>query len=157
MSEESKISTEVVNEANSQANEASLPDPEMIRRMASLLSNAVSSAKTANDATTPTQENKDVASAPKGDLLSALLSDPSLLQRLPQIIAVMKPLLAESTPPPAPDAAPTALIQSEKVSGNSNRDRLLLSLKPFLSPSRCEAIDTMLRLARLGEVFGQFK
>ena len=33
------------------------------------------------------------------------------------------------------------------------REALLLSLKPYLSPTRCEAIDYMVRLGALSEIF----
>jgi hypothetical protein len=34
----------------------------------------------------------------------------------------------------------------------AEREALLCALKPFLSPSRREAVDTVLRVARLGEL-----
>jgi len=32
------------------------------------------------------------------------------------------------------------------------REHLLLSLKPYLSPTRCEAVDYLVRIARLGDI-----
>jgi len=32
------------------------------------------------------------------------------------------------------------------------RESFLLSLKPYLSPSRCEAVDYLVRIARLGDI-----
>ena len=32
-----------------------------------------------------------------------------------------------------------------------NRESFLLSLKPYLSPTRCEAVDYLVRIARLGD------
>ena len=32
------------------------------------------------------------------------------------------------------------------------REHLLLSLKPYLSPARCEAVDYLVRVARLGDI-----
>ena len=37
------------------------------------------------------------------------------------------------------------------------RDGLLLALRPFLSPERREALDTLLRIARLGSVLRQIR
>ncbi len=33
------------------------------------------------------------------------------------------------------------------------RETFLLSLKPYLSPSRCEAVDYLVRIGRLGDAF----
>ena len=79
-----------------------------------------------------------------------MLGDPALLEKLPQIMATVKPLLATlPTTPPAQAAEPKSLPAC--------RDHLLLSLKPFLSPTRRDAVDTILRIARLGEILGQLK
>lgn len=32
------------------------------------------------------------------------------------------------------------------------RENFLLSLKPYLSPARCEAVDYLVRIARLGDI-----
>ena len=90
------------------------------------------------------------ADASPTDGLGALLSDPALLEKLPQMIAVMKPLLG-ALPQKAQEIPPNT------DSPQCARDTLLLSLKPFLSPRRCEAIDTMLRINRLGSVLGNLK
>ena len=39
----------------------------------------------------------------------------------------------------------------------SVREKFLLSLKPYLSPSRCEAIDYLVRIARLGDILHSLK
>ena len=134
--------------------ESPMLDPELIRRIASMLAGASATADTTAGKDTVQENSKAEASNAAGDVLSTFLSDPALLQRLPQILSMMKPLLGSipSGSPPTNASAPTA-----KGTTDNNRDRLLLSLKPFLSPTRCEAIDTMLRIARLGELFGQLK
>ena len=128
-----------------------LSNPDLIRRVGALIGGM-------GETEAPKKEEKNDAEAvsvgsvlPSEDALSALLSDPTFLQKLPQMIAVMKPLLGASTPHgdehhPLP----------QRASDNS-RDQLLLALKPFLSQRRCEAIDSMIRIARLGALFGQFK
>lgn len=35
---------------------------------------------------------------------------------------------------------------------HGERERLLLAMKPFLSPARCEAIDYLLRISHVSEV-----
>ena len=89
--------------------------------------------------------------APSMDLLGSLLSNPALLEKLPQMLAVMKPLL--SAPPPPKKEEPHA--HSGSVS--ECRDRLLLALKPFLTPARREAVDSILRISHLGSIFTQLK
>ena len=72
-----------------------------------------------------------------------------MLERLPQIIAVMKPLLAAQAPP-----KPSA---HESRSPEACRNNLLLALKPFLCAERCDAIDSIIRISQLGAVFSQLK
>jgi hypothetical protein len=145
-----------------------LSDPEALRRMASVLGTVLSAPQTG---TTTQQNTKDSAhvsadradraadagseppaSAPTSaavgatDGLSALLSNPAMLEQLPKILAVMKPMLA------APAAKPPASVSQKP---EECRNNLLLALKPFLSPARCEAIDSIIRISHLGSVFSQ--
>ena len=76
-----------------------------------------------------------------------MLSNPEMMEKLPSIMAALGPMLASR--PSNPTAPP------QKPGPSNDRDRLLLSLKPFLSPARCEAIDTMIRIAGLGQVLQQ--
>lgn len=152
MNEESKDTAEVTGETGSTITENPLLNPEMIRRVAAMLTstqNAARESETNAEERSPQEKN-----ASAEDALAAFLSDPTLLQRLPQIISVIKPLLGATFSAPDHPSAPSHTTKS-KV--EANRDQLLLSLKPFLSSARCEAIDTMLRIAHLGELFGQFR
>ena len=151
MNEETKSNLESANLPPPAASEAPMISPELIRRVASMLSTGGGA-----DAPPSSSGTASAASAERSDgndALSSLLSDPALLQRLPQILAVMKPLL--NSAPLSHDAQKAS--PPKKGAPDNHRDRLLLSLKPFLSPSRCQAIDTMLRIAQLGELFGQIK
>ena len=142
---------------------ALLSNPEWMGRMQNLLSSALSAAEkkpSGSDEGIPTppptesQEPSAPASNPMGnDGLAKLLSDPALLAGLPQIIATVKPLLSSLS-------IPTSAVPSKEASPKSIpvcRDNLLLALKPFLSPKRCQAVDSMLRIAKLGEILGQLK
>ena len=89
------------------------------------------------------------------DGLSALLSNPQAMEKLPQVIAALCPMMTAT-------AAPTEKKQEAVSAAGSTdsfacRDRLLLALKPFLSPARCEAVDTILQISRLGAVFKEIK
>lgn len=83
------------------------------------------------------------------DGLSKVLSDPALLEKLPQIMSAITPMLAASAPPKS-DAIPTAVLPH---SPTADRDNLLLAIKPFLSAGRRDAVDTILRLEKLGDFF----
>ncbi len=129
-----------------------LSNPDLIQRVRGILS----STSDPPLAEAPTKENSppepSPPSSPPIDGLSRLLSDPALLEKLPGILATVKPLLSAlptMAAPPATNAEPKSLPAC--------RDHLLLSLKPFLSPARRDAVDTILRIARLGEVLGQLK
>ncbi len=95
-------------------------------------------------------ESRPVSAAPMQDGLAALLSNPAMLEKLPQMLAVMKPLM--SMPAPKSNAAPPPAASPEIC-----REQLLISLKPFLSHSRCEAVDTIIRISKLGHVLEQLK
>ena len=90
------------------------------------------------------------------DGLSAVLSNPALMEKLPQVMAMLKPMLSAS-PPSAPTPPTLAPITStdRKTGGSDDRDRLLLALKPFLSHERQEAVDAILRIAKLGLLLKQ--
>ena len=85
------------------------------------------------------------------DGLASVLSDPDLMAKLPQMMAVLKPMLSTNV-----DSG-RSLDQNHPRSTEDCRNDLLLALKPFLSPERCHAIDTMLRIAKLGTVIRQIK
>ena len=76
------------------------------------------------------------ASAPNID---SLLSNPDIMAKLPEVISVIKPLMS-----------------GEKNAENKNhsfdkRMGLLMAMKPYLSPKRCEAIDYIARMSKLSE------
>ena len=132
-----------------------LSNPDLIRRVGAMLATASSEQEK-----TPVDGDAEAIQAepppsPTGttaqDGLSALLADPTMLEKLPQIIAVMKPLL---TSLPVEKASTEAVARH---SPDANRDQLLLALKPFLSRQRCDAIDSMLRIAKLGALFQQLR
>ncbi len=94
-----------------------------------------------------------VSSMPPTDGLSAMLSNPQAMEKLPQVIAAIRPLMA-ATATEEKSVATAAPVSTESA---ACRDRLLLALKPFLSPGRCEAVDAILQISRLGAVFKQIR
>ena len=74
------------------------------------------------------------ASAPQDQPPSDILS-PDAMQRLPEIMAALSPMLSGG---------------SEKKS-HDKKTALLNALRPYLSAGRCEAIDYITRLEKLGD------
>lgn len=111
-------------------------------------------------------ENPNVAPQETGqsppnvaDGLGAVLSNPELMAKLPQIMAMLRPMMEQQTAAPPPQsgsegaetpatASPIAPLKKT----TDNRSALLLALKPFLSEDRRNAVDAMLRLSTLGDV-----
>ena len=135
---------------------ALLSNPELLGRIGSIIASATQKVgetdnKAPQAAHAPNVE-AHVGAPPSGaipDGLGAALSDPALLEKLPQIISMIKPMLSllSQTQAPISSAAPPAIC----------RDQLLVALKPFLSPSRCEAVDSIIRISKLGVLFAQLK
>lgn len=79
----------------------------------------------------------------------SILSDPSIMAKLPEVISVLRPMLGN--------------VGHEKEHAKSaphagdRRMALLCALKPYLSPRRCEAVDYITRISRLGDVIKNFK
>ena len=111
-------------------------------------------------------ENPNVAPQETGqsppnvaDGLGAVLSNLELMAKLPQIMAMLRPMMEQQTAAPPPQsgnegaetpatASPIAPLKKT----TDNRSALLLALKPFLSEDRRNAVDAMLRLSTLGDV-----
>ncbi len=136
-----------------------LANPALMGRIRDLM--ASSSGTTEEKAADTSADNAEKpTSLPAGGLLgsdglASILGNPDLMAKLPGIIAVLKPLLAD-LPLASSPAAPASAKESPK-SVPVCRDNLLLALKPFLSPQRCDAIDSMIRIAKLGEILGHIK
>lgn len=100
-----------------------------------------------------------------GDILSSLLSNPELLSKLPSIISAIKPfieMMSASAPTVSPSSTPKGEVQafSPQVGGAQIhkshdadcRTALLCAMKPYLSRSRCQAVDYIVKLGRLGDI-----
>ena len=126
-----------------------LRDPDLSARLGRIVSSAIEHSETPsspNNAPPPTPEQTAVATSAT-DGLSSLLSNPALLERLPQILSTVGPLLSgmgdlrvSASPKKEPEALPVC------------RDNLLLALKPFLSPERRRAVDSILSISKLGAI-----
>ena len=71
--------------------------------------------------------------------IDSLLSNPDVLSKLPEVIKVIKPMIS---------SAPQGESKNEN---HARRMGLLIAMKPYLSPKRCEAIDYIARMSKLSE------
>lgn len=71
-----------------------------------------------------------------------------------EAVAALLPMLGKlgATPPPPDKGSPKG---GGGRKGGDPRCSLLLSLKPYLSKSRCEAIDRMVQVSKIGGLIGQ--
>ena len=129
-----------------------LSDPALLSAVRGIVSGLGNEKSTSEEATaTP---NTGVG----GIDLSALLSNPALLQALPRLISGLTAATKEATETKENvEALPVSVPPSPPVrpAGSIPRNELLLSLKPFLSKERCEAIDLIIRLSTLGGILGK--
>lgn len=146
-----------------------LSDPNLLERMKDVFKSSVQTAsngsaqgtaepedangvKTASNSESPVNDRVDPnrsQHAPDG--LASILSDPAVLEKIPQVMAMLQPMTDRlSASSPADGGS-----RSDMVGGSAERDRLLLALKPFLSRERQEAVDALLRIAKLGILLKQ--
>ena len=74
-----------------------------------------------------------------------------LLQTASAMAPLLKGLLQPKAPPPREEE------QGAPPLGCRRREALLLALKPYLSQERCEAVDYLIRLARVGDAIRALK
>ncbi|MBQ9796496.1 MAG: hypothetical protein IJW50_02130 [Clostridia bacterium] len=134
-----------------------LSNPALLQSIAAAIRGTGGSASTedacAETVATPLQEGISE------DGIAHVLSDPALMQKLPEVMATIAPLLAgrEEENTPKKSDVPAMANMKEGHRRRTQRDDLLLALKPFLSPARCEAIDTLIRISRLGNALQNLK
>lgn len=95
-------------------------------------------------------ENPNTSHSGAADILSGLMSNPEILAKLPAMIETVKPLLQNLSPPPK------EAVKEEQPHKNNEHDRraaLLLALKPYLSKQRCDAIDYIVKISGITEMF----
>ncbi len=104
----------------------------------------------------PKETSEGTANTPKEstDILSGLLSNPEMLAKLPAMIETVKPLLQNLSPQASEktEKKEEESVHSKKRE-NDRRVALLLALKPYLSQSRCDAIDYIVKISGITEMF----
>ena len=123
--------------------ETLLADKELLSRLSDLAKNlklSMGDATVAASAEAPkpsSEADASPASPLPADAMSAALSNPALMAKLPEVMAA---------------------LSSERGTGGTKkappdkRTALLLALRPYLSESRCEAIDYITRLGKLSDL-----
>ena len=123
-----------------------LSNPEMMAKIRTVAEQFPTGASSDENA----KQNPAVSkNEPVADGLASVLSDPQMMAKLPQMIAVLGPMLGS--------AGDNQSLGHREKNAEACRNDLLLALKPFLSPERCHAIDTMIRISKLGSVIRQIK
>ena len=117
-----------------------LGNPDTVRRIGEILGRI-------RDDTPPTEDGAPTDIPPSsGTVPTDLLSNPALLEQLPRILQMLKPMMGASTP------TSRAEVKESEIPNRDCRRDLLLALKPFLSPAKRDAVDTILRLSGLSAV-----
>ncbi len=135
--------------------ESLLANPELLRNIGGMLGANAEPQKTTPSAPNMQEDDNREKALFDSDAISKVLASPELMAKLPAMMEMLKPMLSASSnsetkssqtpPPPSPKGKELC------------RDELLLALKPFLSPERCEAVDSIIRISKLGNVLKQLK
>ena len=110
---------------------------------------------------------------PTSDIMSALLSNPELLSKLPSLLSSIKPIMEmfskpsipassnvpASNTPSASHAETASAISNGTISPNpqykgeaDRRSALLCAMKPYLNQDRQNTIDYLIKISRLGDI-----
>lgn len=132
-----------------------LSDSALMSRISDIVNGSPATAESAVKVPPPDAADAIVASAvPPGNMASSglggLLSNPDVMEKLPQVMATIAPMLNGE------DNGGSAVAASSSHSG-SHRTALLCALKPYLSPRRRQAIDYIIRLEKIGSLLHAIK
>ena len=116
--------------------ESLFSDPQTRERFEKIVGSLKENLQT-DQSSAPSQEQSAQPISPGTDGLASILSNPTLMDNLPNLLSGMRPL------PAKPEASKTP---------EDRRRDLLLALKPFLSKDRENAVDLILQISRLGAV-----
>ena len=109
-----------------------MANPELISMVASALGGGSKSSESGESAEPAREEPVRAETLPS-------------MERLPELVAALSPMLSAQGSSPSP--------RGKLSTPSDKRACLLTALKPYMSRERCEAIDYMIRLGALSEVF----
>lgn len=126
-----------------------LSDSDLMSRIAGIVNGTASQDSSKEPDAAPVSAQTSDVKPPPGNAtslnLGSLLSDPAIMEKLPSVMATIAPILNGGGDKK----------QDEKKDHGRPCDRriaLLCALKPYLSPRRCEAIDYIIKLDRIGSL-----
>lgn len=122
-----------------------LSNPEIMSKVSGVLSSLSTPEAKADESSAPASavpEGGDLASK-----LSSVMDNKELMSKLPDVMAAMGPLLSGGKGGGGGKSG-----TGGKKQECDKRTALLLALKPYMSPRRCEAIDYFIRINKLGDV-----
>ena len=114
-----------------------LSNPEILTTVASALSGVSS-----NGGAEASNKDIEKSSAEQSVAAPAPLDTDAMMQKLPQMMKMLSPMLSGSG----------AKNHSPAHDPSDKRTCLLLAIKPYLSPERCEAIDYIIKFSKLSEI-----
>ena len=126
---------------------ATPPSPSLEGGLSSLLSSISGIVKNLSSTAEPTAATATPPSPSLEGGLSSLLSNPDVISKIPDIISVISPMLGNSQ-----NSVSAAKTPSKPKKPTDNRAALMAALKPYLNPSRQEALNYLLKLNQLGDI-----
>lgn len=122
-------------------NTLNTPSPDLSAILGEILSNKELMNKIDEIVGKTNTQNKDALPTTQTSDIDSLLANPEIIAKLPNVIGAIKPLLSV-------DGVKDSDI---KAPATDKRLALLLALKPYLSPKRCEAIDYFAKMSKLSQ------
>ncbi|MBQ7383483.1 MAG: hypothetical protein IJV72_01680 [Clostridia bacterium] len=121
-----------------------MANPELISMVASALGGNHSESKDGENVSSEVAEAGSESVETVGADVPSVANMPSM-DKLPELVAAIAPMLSSSG---------GKSVSAGKVGApRDKRACLLVALKPYLSRERCEAVDYMIRLGALSEIF----
>lgn len=135
-----------------------LSDPELMNKISGIV-NGTSAPPPENDTAPSSADDADSVTAaanavpPPGNTapggLGGLLSNPDVMSKLPQVMATIAPMLGGE--------GKSGSNSHSSPRHEDKRTALLCALKPYLSPRRCQAIDYIIKLEKIGSLLHTIK
>lgn len=132
------------------ANNQDTPSPDQLPDLISTIMSNKELMEKISSIVGTSDEEKGTGESPKAPTdLGAMLSDPNIMAKLPEVISVLRPMFGGGAQNEGPKNA--------SAHASDRRMALLCALKPYLSPRRCEAIDYITRISKFGDMMKNLK
>ncbi len=121
-----------------------LSNKELMEKIGEIAGNTKPQADAGTEASHASEMSSPAASTVSAASIDGLLSNPDIMSKLPEVINAIKPIMARKS-------------EEKSSPAFDKRLALLVALKPYLSPKRCEAIDYIAKMSKLSETFKGLK